>query len=303
MNIAKRIFFFMMVNLLVMASLMIVLSVVLSFLPPEYRESYYNQILIFAVIFGFGGAFVSLLLSKFMAKSFMGVQIVETNTTNSELQWLVQTTHRLARRAGLSGMPEVGVYNSPEVNAFATGATKNNALVAVSTGLLRQMNQDEVEGVIGHEVAHIANGDMVTMTLVQGVVNTVVILLAQLITNLVESYLKRDMGFFMRMVIYNVIYNILAFAAFPFVAAVSRWREYRADAGGAKLAGRDKMLAGLQRLQAQLNSPFGEEDNLEESHASVATLKISSRPKGFLSWWQTHPPIEDRIRRLQLGRY
>jgi heat shock protein HtpX len=300
MAIAKRIFLFMVVNILVMASLMLVVSLIGMFLPPELYAQIMGSIVPFAAIFGFGGAFVSLLLSKFMAKMFMGVKIIDPKTATPELKWVLDTTHRMARSAGIITMPEVGYYESPELNAFATGPTKNKALVAVSTGLLRSMNRDEVEGVLGHEVAHVANGDMVTMTLVQGVVNTLVIIVSHFVTQIIDNITRDQEGRgglsgFMGFFVYNLVYNLIAFAAFPIVAWVSRIREYRADAGGAKLAGREKMIAGLQALKRQMGM-------VDDSHQSLSTLKISNK-SGFSIIWSTHPPLDDRIKKLSGGRF
>lgn len=301
MAIAKRIFFFLMVNALVMISVIAAFSVISVFFPEILSNSSY-VLIIFSLLLGFGGAFISLFISKFAAKKFMGVQIIPKNTHNPEYRWIVDTTHRLARKAGLKKMPEVGIYESPELNAFATGPSRNNSLVAVSTGLMRSMNKDEVEGVLGHEVAHITNGDMVTMTLVQGVVNAVVILFTYIIMNIIDNLLRDEngrggLGFFMRYFVYNIIHAMLAFAAMPLVAFVSRMREYRADAGGASLAGREKMIQGLKVLQSYTG-------RVDTSHQSFATLKISNKPSSsLLRFWSTHPPIEERIRRLERGHY
>ena len=298
MAIARRIFLFIVVNALIMASLMVIFSIVRAYAGPEFLGGY-NAIILFSVVFGFGGSIISLLISRIAAKMFMRVQVIDPRTHDPSARWLVETTHRIAKKAGIEKMPEVGVYDSPELNAFATGPTKNRALVAVSSGLLNGMNEQEVEGVIGHEVAHIANGDMVTMTLVQGIVNAVVIFFAQIITSVIENAFRGEdgrggLGFFARFFIYNLIYNLLAFLAMPIVAYVSRWREFRADAGGAQLAGRDKMISGLQALKSYV-------DRVENSHESVATLKISNRPSKLSILWSTHPPIDERIKRLQMG--
>ncbi len=228
----------------------------------------------------------------------MGVQVIPENTTDSNLRWVLETTHRLSRQAGLKKMPEVGVYNGQELNAFATGPSKNNALVAVSVGLLNSMDKDEVEGVLGHEVAHVANGDMVTMALVQGIVNSIVIVVAHVVTQIIDNALRNDngrggLGGFAGFMVYNLIYNLIAFLAYPLVAYISRWREFRADQGGAQLAGREKMISGLRSLQKHV-------DEINTEHKSLATMKISNKP-GFLNLWSTHPPLEKRIQRLQMG--
>ena len=306
MTIAKRISVFLMVNFLIIFSLSAIYLIISMFLPPEFFSNNLGMgiqpfLIVFCLIFGFGGAFISLLMSKFLAKKLWRVQIVDE--TSPQHEWLVRTTHRLARKAGLKNMPEVGYYENPEINAFATGPSKSNSLVAVSTGLLHHMDKDEIEGVLGHEVAHIANGDMVTMTLVQGVVNSVVILAAHIVTNIIENLFRNGdsgrggLGFFARFFIYQAVYTILAFAAMPLVAFVSRMREYRADAGGAILAGREKMLAGIKALKTSLLE-------IDTQHESLATLKISNKPKSsFLSLWNTHPSLDDRIKRLERGSY
>ncbi len=300
MAIARRFFLYFVVNFMVVTSLILLYFVVSAFLPPEYKDSFLEPIILFSVVFGFGGAIISLLISKFVAKKFMGVKVIPPNTTDPRFRWVLETTHRCAKRAGLLQMPEVGYYQSNEINAFATGPSKSNSLVAVSTGLIDNMNKDGVEGVIGHEVAHIANGDMVTMTLVQGVVNAVVICLSQIIVQLIASALRGNrgrggLGFFGTFFIYQLVYSLLAFAAMPIVAFVSRIREYRADAGGAKLAGRDKMIEGLKELKRFYN-------HIDTSHKSLATLKIAGK-SSFLRFWSTHPPLDDRIKRLQTGFY
>lgn len=300
MIFAKRMGLYILVNIFVMASILTVALILQQFLPEGIVSNHYYFLIIFSLLFGFGGAIASLFLSKFVAKRWMGVQIIPQQTTSSELRWLRDTTHRLAKKAGIQKMPEVGYYESPEINAFATGPSKNNSLVAVSTGLLRSMDQDEIEGVLGHEIAHIANGDMVTMTLVQGIVNAVVIFFTHLIIQVIDNFLRDDhgrggLGFFLHLIVYQIIYTMLAFAAAPLVAFVSRMREYRADAGGASLAGREKMVNALKALQAGIGK-------VDTEHQSFATLKISNQPS-WLNLWSTHPPIEHRISRLERGSH
>lgn len=275
-----------------MASLMTVYFVLVSMgLVPQ---GYYGQVILFSALFGFGGAFISLLISKWMAKRLMGVQIVDTR---GQFAPLVNKVHTLAKQAGLPKMPEVGVYESQEVNAFATGPSKSNSMVAVSTGLLNRMDSDEVHGVLAHEISHIANGDMVTMTLVQGVVNTLTLIVTYVVTNIIASALRgnsnRGIGdsFFVRMIIHHAIYAMVSFAAFPIVAAFSRWREYRADAGGAKLAGQATMISALEKLR-------GTVDSVETQEAAFQSMKISNK-SGFAEWFSTHPPLDKRIKALQ----
>lgn len=224
----------------------------------------------------------------------MGVQIVDSKSGYGEL---VNRVHELSKRAGLNKMPEVGIYESSEVNAFATGPSKNNSMVAVSTGLLQQMDSQAVDGVLAHEVSHIANGDMVTMTLVQGIVNTFTYLVTFVVTNIIASALRGDnergMGdnWFVRNMIFNLVYMAVAFAAYPLVAAFSRYREYRADAGGAKLSGQGNMIHALQSLQNNIG-------RVGKADASISAMKISSQGS-WAEWFSTHPPLEKRIRALQ----
>ncbi len=296
----KRIFLFLAVNFLVMITLNIVLSL-LGVQP--YLTSYgidYSSLMAFCLVWGMGGAFISLLISRFMAKMAMGVKVIDPNVADHQLQELVQMVHRLSRTAGLTTMPEVGIYESDDINAFATGPTRSHALVAVSTGLLRQMRRDEVEGVIGHEIAHVANGDMVTMTLVQGVVNAFVMFLARAIAFAIAQGSRsnddeRSEGFsrgtyFIAQFVLEIVFMILGSMV---VAYFSRWREFRADAGGARLAGREKMIAALQALQR----------NFENVHPgdqpAIQTLKISSRAGGIMRLFSTHPDLSERIARLK----
>lgn len=290
----KRIFLFLLTNILVMLSVSIVARV-LGVEP--YLNAYgldYKSLAIVSLLWGFMGSFISLLMSKVMAKWMMGVQIVEKN---SEYSWLVESVYHYARKAGITNMPEVGVYHSPEVNAFATGPSKNNSLVAVSTGLLNNMRQDEIEGVLAHEIAHVANGDMVTMTLVQGVVNSFVIFFSRIVGFIIGNAMRGDddrpsqMGYFLGSIISQIVFSILGSFV---VAYVSRFREYRADAGGAKLAGRDKMVGALRRLQNTF-------DLVDDSQQEMASMKISSKG-GLLGLLSTHPSLEDRIAALQSAR-
>ena len=254
-----------------------------------------NGLLLMSLAFGFGGAFISLAISKWMAKRSMGVKVIEQPTDRSE-RWLLETVRRQAEQAGI-GMPEVGVFNSPQPNAFATGMNRNRALVAVSTGLLGVMSQDEVEAVLGHEVSHVANGDMVTMGLLQGILNTFVIFLSRVVGLLVDKAIFKVQrgigpGYFIASIIAEVILGILA----AIIASwFSRRREFRADAGGARLAGREKMIAALQRLQAQ-SEP-------EALPGQLAAFGISSRVKGGLQkLLMSHPPLSERIASLKQAR-
>ena len=283
-----RILLFLATNL----AIMVVLSVVLGVLGIDGYGGLQGQ-LIFCLIWGMGGAFISLGMSRFMAKRAMGVRLVDGRTGQADLDWLYSTVRQLTDRAGLP-MPEVGIYDSPEVNAFATGPTRNRSLVAVSTGLLRGMQRDEVEGVLAHEVAHIQNGDMVTMTLIQGVVNAFVLFLARIIANILRSAVDERMSgvvYFMTVIVLQIGLGLLGSVV---VSWFSRAREFRADAGSAALAGKGKMIAALQRLQQNTRL-------IETGHPALATMKISGA-RGWMSLLSTHPPLEARIAALQNAR-
>lgn len=254
-----------------------------------------TKLLIFAAVLGFGGSFISLFLSKFMAKRMMGVQLISA-PANSQEKWLVDTVARLAQDANI-GMPEVGIFDSPDINAFATGARRNNALVAVSSGLLLSMNKNEVEAVLAHEISHVANGDMVTLTLIQGVVNTFVIFFARIIGQLVDRVIfKNERGHGIAFFVTTMVAQfVLGIFASMIVMAFSRHREYRADAGGAHLAGRGKMIAALQRLKAQ-HEPQALPDQM-------AALGINGNiGSGLKRLFMSHPPLEERIAALENAR-
>ena len=299
MSWMKRIFLFGAVNILVVVTLSIVLSV-LGVQP--YLTQYglnYESLAIFCLVWGMGGAFISLAISRIMAKFAYGVQVIDPQTSDSNLRNLVQTVHTLARKAGLSKMPEVGIYDSPEVNAFATGPTKSRALVAVSSGLLNRMGRSEVEGVLAHEIAHVANGDMVTMTLVQGVINAFVMFFARIAAFAVSQALskgdsddRRGGSYFFQSIMVVVFEILFSFLGMIVVAAFSRWREYRADHGGATLAGREKMIGALESLRRSV-------ELISDEQPAVASMKISGRPAKFMMLFSTHPSLEDRIERLR----
>jgi len=251
-----------------------------------------QALLVMSAVIGFGGSFISLAMSKFMAKKSMGVQLIE-QPANSTEQWLVETVRRQAGKAGID-MPEVGIFNAPEPNAFATGMRRNSALVAVSTGLLKNMNADEVEAVLGHEVSHVANGDMVTMGLIQGVVNTFVIFLSRIIGHVVDRVVfKTERGYGPAYYITSIVAQIfLSVLASIIVMWFSRRREFRADAGGAALAGRGKMIASLQALQ-RAHEP-------RDLPGEFAAFGISGGlGSGIKRLFMTHPPLEERIAALQ----
>jgi heat shock protein HtpX len=295
MNFFKRFGLVIVLNLLIMTTISIVLNV-LNIRPYLANNGIdYSMLMVFCLIWGFGGAFISLLLSKFMAKKMMGVQIVkETDLRDADGQWLFQTVSRLSQHAGLAKVPEVGIYQGEEMNAFATGPSRSNSLVAVSTGLLRKMNRNELEGVLAHEIAHIANGDMVTMTLVQGVVNAFGMFLARVVGHLLSTAVDEEKAPMVRMIatiVLDIFFNILGMFL---VSYVSRRREFRADQGGAAIGGREKMILALQRLQSEM-APIPAE------RSPVATMQISNRRGGFLNLLSTHPSLEDRIARLKAG--
>lgn len=288
----KRIALFVATNLAVMVLLGIVLSVLQGVFGVTLGNN--GTLLVFAAVFGFGGSLISLLLSKWMAKRSTGAQVIEAPRNEAE-QWLVATVRRQAEAAGIR-MPEVAIYEAPEINAFATGPSRNNSLVAVSTGLLRAMDRNEAEAVLAHEVSHVANGDMVTMALIQGVLNTFVIVLARLVGRVVDGYISgnRDnsapgIGYYAIVFVLDMVFGLLAgMIAMWF----SRYREFRADAGGASLAGRDKMVAALQRL-AQNHG----ENTLPKQ---VAAFGISGAVgHGLRRLMMSHPPLEERIAALR----
>ena len=254
----------------------------------------YEALAGFCLIWGFGGAFISLALSRIIAKWTMGVKLIEPERASGFEKELVQTVYQLAQKAGLSKMPEVGIYESPDLNAFATGPTRNRSLVAVSSGLLRSMNRNEVEGVLAHEVAHIANGDMVTMTLVQGIVNAFVMFVARIIGYAVSQTVKEENRHLVNMLVVIVCEILLGILGSMAVAWFSRLREYRADQGGAQLAGREKMISALQCLQRSYGHM--EADNAPQS---VAAFRISNKRGGLLALFSTHPPLEERVARLR----
>jgi len=292
MQIAKRILLFGVTNVLVITTIGIVIHVLGLGRYLTAQGIDYMALLVLCTVWGFGGAFISLLLSKTMAKWSQGVRIIDPNTHDPDARWLVQTVHHLARKAGIEKMPEVGYYDSPEVNAFATGATKNGALVAVSAGLMQRMSRDQVEGVLGHEIAHVANGDMVTMTLVQGVINVFVMFLARVIAFLVSQNSRSENRYMIQFMVTMVLQFLLSFLGMMVVAAFSRWREYRADAGGASLAGKTRMISALEALQEAVRRRVP-----QEPAGSLATLKISGG--GMMALFSTHPPLEQRIARLK----
>jgi len=286
----KRIILFLATNL----AIVLVLSITMRLLgvEPYLNANGLNlgSLLIFAAVMGMGGSFISLAISKWTAKRMVGARVIETPETPGEI-WLVDTVRRQAQIAGI-GMPEVAIFESPDPNAFATGMSKNNALVAVSTGLLQNMRKEEVEAVLGHEVSHVANGDMVTLALIQGVVNTFVMFFSRVIGHLVDRVVfktERGQGpaFYVTMIVAELVLGVLASII---VMWFSRQREFRADSGGARLAGRNAMIAALERLKAQHEpAPLPEK---------MAAFGISGGG-GMMRLFMTHPPLEERIEALR----
>ncbi|HLQ71489.1 MAG TPA: protease HtpX [Bacillota bacterium] len=288
----KRIFYFLLTNVLVLTTIGIVLSLTGAYNYIGSDGINFGSLLVFSAIVGFAGAFVSLAISRWMAKRMMGVKVIDPDNPKNQYEaMVVEKVHRLARAAGLMYMPEVGIYNSSEVNAFATGPSKKRSLVAVSAGLLQEMDDDAVEGVIAHEVAHISNGDMVTMTLLQGVVNTFVVFLARVVAFAVSRFVREELApivHFLAIIVFQIVFSILGSIV---VYAYSRHREFHADRGGADIAGKDKMRHALEMLKAYGNRIQGKEEQ-----TAIATLKING--KRGVSLFSSHPDINERIDRL-----
>jgi len=289
---AKRIMLFLGVNILVVVTISAVLNLLGVQPYLDARGINYQALAVFCLVWGMGGAFISLAISRISAKLMMGVKVIDPDQAQGEQGDLVRAVHRLAAAAGIEKMPEVGYYESPEVNAFATGPTRNRALVAVSTGLLERMDRSQVEGVLAHEVAHVANGDMVTMTLVQGVINAVVMFAARVAAFFISQRFREESRRMVNMVTVLVLEIALSLLGAMAAAWFSRRREFRADAGGAALAGRESMLSALRALKR--NSELAE----LEAQPSLAALKISGRRGGFMALLSTHPPLEARIEAL-----
>ncbi len=286
--IVLRIVLFLATNL----AILILLGIVMSVLGLDTRST--SGLLVMAALFGFGGSFISLALSKWIAKKSTRARVIDTPANQTE-QWLYDTVRRMAEEAEL-GMPEVAIYDSPDMNAFATGMKKHDALVAVSTGLLQNMNKDEVEAVLAHEVTHVACGDMVTLSLIQGVLNTFVIFLSRIVANVISNFLSSDeegggLGFLGYMAVVIVLELVLGLFASIIVMWFSRKREFTADKGAAYLTSKEKMVSALQRLQA----------HHEPSHLPDQVAAFGIRPKkgGLAELFRSHPPIEQRIEALQ----
>jgi len=289
----QRIFLFLLTNIAIMVILSVTLRVlgVESLLAQNGSDLNLNALVIFSGIFGFGGAFISLAISKWMAKRMTGAKVIENPTNNVE-KWLLDIVEKQSKIVGIK-MPEVAIFPSPQMNAFATGASKNKALVAVSQGLLDTMTRGEIEAVVGHEMSHVANGDMVTLTLIQGVVNTFVIFFSRVIGHVVDRVILKNqrghgIGYFVTTIFAQIILSILASVI---VMYFSRKREYVADTGGADLAGNQNMINALKRLGQK------EPEALPEQ---LAAFGIGEKPKtGWRELWSSHPPLEDRIKALE----
>jgi heat shock protein HtpX len=296
---AKRVLLFVATNIAILVTVSIIMAVLQTtgLVDPRAGLSQ-GALMVLCLVWGMGASLVSLALSRKIAKWSMGVKLVTGQTGNADLDWYYNAVGNLSRQANLP-MPEVGFYDSPEVNAFATGPSKNRSLVAVSTGLLQKMSRSEVEAVLGHEISHVANGDMVTMTLIQGVVNAFVLYLSHIVAGIARSVLSRDSDrgpSFLAVMAGHVVF-IAAQIAFGMLGSMitgwySRQREFRADAGGAQLAGRQNMVGALRRLMTT-------QQLVDTSNAQLATLKIAGGAKGFLALFSTHPPLEARIAALE----
>ena len=289
----QRIFLFLLTNIAIMVILSVTLRVlgIESLLAENGSDLNLNALVIFSGIFGFGGAFISLAISKWMAKRMTGAIVIESPSNNVE-KWLLETVEKQSKIVGIK-MPEVAIFPSHQMNAFATGASKNKALVAVSQGLLDSMTQGEIEAVVGHEMSHVANGDMVTLTLIQGVVNTFVIFFSRVIGHVVDRVILKNqrghgIGYFVTTIFAQIVLSILASVI---VMYFSRKREYVADTGGADLAGHQNMINALKRLGQK------EPEALPEQ---LAAFGIGEKPKtGWRELWSSHPPLEDRIKALE----
>jgi heat shock protein HtpX len=290
---AKRLVLFLVTNLAIVVTLSIVLSLlgITGYYRPDGGLNH-TALMVFCLFWGMGGALISLLMSRVIAKMAMGVKLIDGRSGNPDLDWLYVTVSRLAQQANLP-MPQVGYYDSPEVNAFATGPSKRKSLVAVSAGLLQKMRRDEVEGVLAHELAHIQNGDMVTMTLIQGVVNAFVMYLARVVGSIVRNAADERYAYMLSIVVTIVLDIVLGILGMMVVAWFSRAREFRADAGAAVLAGREKMIAALRRLQTT-------KELVDNTEPALATLKINGGRAMML--FSTHPPLEQRIAALEQMR-
>jgi heat shock protein HtpX len=301
----KRFFLFILTNILVMTTILIVWSLITKYtgISGSFENGgaglgiNYGSLMVFSLIVGFAGSFISLAMSRWIAKKMMKVKVLDPDgPLTAQERGIVEKVHRFSRAAGLVHMPEVGIYPSPEVNAFATGPSKKRSLVAVSSGLLNAMDDAAVEGVIAHEVAHIANGDMVTMTLLQGVVNTFVVFFSRIAAILVSRLVRSEMQMIVRFIavlVFQILFSILGSLV---VSAYSRHREFHADRGGADLAGNDKMAHALRSLRSYVNQANVSNGHTDDS--AIQTMKISGKG-GMMRLFSTHPDLDERIARLE----
>ncbi len=295
MAIFRRLFYFIIINFLIVLTASVIASFIMRYFGIEGEWSWYA---IFYSVIGFGGAFFSLLMSRYFAKKFFGVVVIDPKTKSHQERALLDMVYQMATHARLPAKPEVGIYESPEANAFATGPSKRKSLVAVSTGLLNGMNENELKGVVAHEVAHIANGDMVTMTLLQGLINTMVLLAARFIAKMIVSRLK-DRSFWLEFFLYIALQIVFSILGSIVLCYFSRVREYRADKGGARFGGVENMIAALKALQ-KVTSPVGAAVSSGRNSKAVESynyLQISGKEKTSL--FSTHPPLSSRIARLE----
>ena len=298
MSFFRRIFFFLLINFLVVLTASVLGTIIVQALGIKGEWGFY---MVFYSLIGFGGAFISLALSRMLAKKFMGVRVIDPRTARGEEKELIDMVHQMASQARLPAKPEVGIFESPQPNAFATGPSKRKSLVAVSRGLLSSMNKKELEGVIAHEVAHIANGDMVTMTLLQGLINTMILLAARFVARLIVSQ-QRQRSFWMEHLIFIALQIAFSVLGSIVLCYFSRIREYRADKDGARLSGVENMIAALKALQrGTVFAGSGGEPQAAFSgrgqRETYSYLQISGKNKR--NWFSTHPPLEDRIARLE----
>lgn len=292
---AKRIFLFILVNILVMVTITIITSLLGVNRYMDANGLNYSNLLVFCLIWGFGGAFISLAISRWVAKFSMGITPINPEHCTAAERELYNKVAKLAQKAGLPNTPEVGIYESTDVNAFATGPSKIRSLVAVSSGLLDRMDNQEIDGVLAHEISHIANGDMVTMTLVQGVVNAFVMFFARIIAFATTQFVKEDIRPIVNMIVVIVLEILFSILGMVVIAWFSRKREFKADQGGAQLAGKSSMISALSALQRVYENPLPEG---EEAPKSIAAFKISNK-SSFLEIFSTHPPLELRIETLK----
>ncbi|WP_058308427.1 protease HtpX [Gracilibacillus massiliensis] len=297
----KRILLFLLTNILVMTTIVIAWSLITTFtdigaIQNAEGQISYGALMIFSILVGFAGAFISLAMSRWMAKMMMKVKVIDPNRpANAQERMVYEKVERLSRTAGLVHTPQVGIYQSAEVNAFATGPTKKRSLVAVSSGLLQTMDDDAIEGIIAHEVAHVANGDMVTMTLLQGIVNTFVVFFSRIAAIIVSRFVRSEIQWivqFAAIIVFQILFSILGSIV---VSAYSRHREYHADKGGADLAGRDKMAHALRSLKMYVDRAKVD-DRTDDS--AIQTMKINGK-SSMMTLFSSHPPLEDRIEKLE----